>query len=76
MTEAEAEQKKIELTNILKHKYNDISTHVDLITGTDKINISLFWNRKSRDHYNNSKIYTIKSTVYDKLLNEEIMKLV
>ena len=75
MTEAEAEQKSIELTNLLKPKYKDISTHVDLVAGTDKINISLFWNRKSRDHYNDTRTFRIESVDYEKVLNEEIMKL-
>jgi hypothetical protein len=75
MTEVEAEQKKKELINLLKPKYKDISAHVDLVTGTDKINISLFWNRKSRDHYDDSRTFRIISTDYDRILNEEIMKL-
>nr|WP_321231288.1 hypothetical protein [uncultured Psychroserpens sp.] len=75
MTQKEAEQKTIELIKLLKPKYDDVSAHIDLVKGTDKINVSLFWNRKSVDFYNESKSYRIKSSDYDKLLNEDIMKL-
>jgi hypothetical protein len=75
MTQQEAEQKSNELTELLKTKYKDIKAHVDLIAGTDNINISLFWNRKSREHYHDSKSFRIESSEYDKLLREEISKL-
>lgn len=74
MTKEEAQQKSIDLTNLLKPNYKDISAFVDLVPGTDKINISLFWNRKSQNHYTDSKSYRIKSIDYDKVLNEIIMK--
>jgi glycerol-3-phosphate responsive antiterminator len=75
MTKEETEQKIFELTTLLKPKYKDIIIHIDLISGTNKINISLFWNRKSRDHYNESRTFRIISTDYDKILKQEIMKL-
>lgn len=75
MTEQEAKQKSIELTNLLKPKYKDIKAHVDIVAGTDNINISLFWNRKSLTLYDDSRNFRVKSTDYEKVLNEEISKL-
>lgn len=72
MTEEEAQQRTIEIISLLKPKYNDISAHVDLVGGTTKINISIFWNRKSRDLYNEAKTFRIESSEYDKILNEKI----
>nr|BFF36769.1 hypothetical protein BACT7_16310 [Tenacibaculum mesophilum] len=75
MTQQEAKNNELELIELLKPKYKDIKVHIDLVTGTDKINISLFWNRKSRDFYNDSKSYRIKSSEYQDLLRKEIPKL-
>ena len=75
MTKEETDQKTLELTTLLKPKYKDIRVHVDLIPGTNKINISLFWNRESRDHYSESRTFRIIITDYDKILKQKIMKL-
>lgn len=75
MTEQEAKNNELELIELLKPKYKDVKAHIDLVAGTDKINVSLFWNRKSRDLYNDSKSYRIESSEYQDLLTKEISKL-
>ncbi len=75
MNQQEADKKTEELIALLKPKYNDVSAHIDLVPGTDEINISIFWNRKSRDMYREAKSYRCKANDYETILNEEISKL-
>lgn len=69
MTQEEADIKAEKLKYVLRKKYIDIVAHIDLIPGTDKIKISLFWNRKSEDQWNEAKVYNIKASEYENELH-------
>ncbi len=73
MTNQEAKQKEKQLTELFKSKYPDIISHVDLINETEEINISFFWNRISKERWNDAKTYRIKAVDYQKVLETEII---
>lgn len=73
MNEKEIKQLEAELTERFSAKFPDIKTHVDVIKAKDEINISFFWNRKSRDNWNGAKTFRFKTSDYDKVLVGEII---
>ena len=73
MTQQEAKKIEYQLTEMFKIRYPDIKSHVDLIPGTDEINISFFWNGISKEKWNNAKSFRMKSEVYSKRLKMEII---
>ncbi|HNP69284.1 MAG TPA: hypothetical protein PKH16_15365 [Aequorivita sp.] len=75
MTQEEADIRAEKLKNILRKKHIDLIAHIDLIPGTEKIKVSLFWNRKSKDQWNEAKVYNIKASEYENELHNRILKL-
>lgn len=73
MTEQQAEKIEIQLTEKLKIKHPDIKTHVDIINGTNEINISFFWNRISVEKWNDAKSFRMNSEEYNNKLTTEII---
>lgn len=73
MTHQEAEQIAKELTELFKPKYSDLVAHVDLVNGTDKINISFFWDRISKENWKEAKTFRLKTKDYHKTLENEII---
>ena len=73
MTEQEAKQTEMQLTEMFKAKFFDIKCHIDIVGETDKINISFFWNRISIEKWNDSKNFRIKDTDFQHILENEII---
>ena len=77
MNNKEARVRELELTKTLKPNYPDIKVHIDLINGTNKVNIVLFWNvisiKNNETVYKDSKTYRIESKEYDEFLNIKIL---
>ena len=73
MTKQEATQIENQLTEMFKIKHPDIKTHIDTIEGTDKIEITFFWNRISQQKWDDSKSFRMESLNYEKILTSEII---
>jgi hypothetical protein len=73
MTEQEAEQLQNKLTKQFQSKHADLVVHVDLVNGTNKINISFFWDRISLGKWNEAKTFRFDAKDYQKVLETDII---
>jgi hypothetical protein len=73
MTQQEAKQRENELNELLNPKYSDLVSHVDLINGTDKINIAFFWNKISSQKWKECKTYRINANDFQNILETQII---
>ncbi|EMQ93774.1 hypothetical protein D778_01535 [Xanthomarina gelatinilytica] len=62
-----------ELTNLLKSKHSDIKSHVDEFDKKGTIIISFFWDRISKENWNNAKKFKCHINDYPKILETEIL---
>ena len=57
MNRNEASKKETELIKLFENRYPDIVTHIDIVEGADEIAISFFWNRISKQRWNDAQTF-------------------
>jgi len=73
MNHKEAQQKANELIKLFKPKYTDLVAHIDIVEGTNDIVISFFWNRISKQMWNDTQSFKCKANRYQTILETEIL---
>jgi adenylate cyclase len=73
MTSEQKENIEKELTSLLKSKHSDLRAHVDEFDSNGTIIISFFWDRISKQNWNNAKKFKCHINDYPKIIETEIL---